>query len=243
VWGTLRVGALKVLDELRKRASLEGRLDRLDRVFDREHSVKTNYVVELEDLNDPEHARFGHRHQPTPAAVLQLILGGLPIQYADFVFVDLGCGMGRAVFLASEFPFRKIIGVEFSAEFHRIAEQNRASFRSRSQKCTSIEFVCADAAEYSLPAENTVIYLFNPFENPVVRRVVDNIGRSLEKHPREILIVYYNPEGADVMDSAPFLEKVQSSGPRPGIHAYAIYRGVPTSRDPRVSDRAKTLCP
>jgi hypothetical protein len=134
--------------------------------------------------------------------------------------------MGRAVFLASELPFKRIVGVEFSAELHRIAEQNRLNFRNKNQKCTNIEFVCGDAAEYSLPNENTVFYLFNPFKKPTVRRVVDNLGRSLEEHPREVLIVYYHPVEADVLDAAPFLKKVHSSGPRPGVHALAIYRNT-----------------
>jgi SAM-dependent methyltransferase len=188
--------------------------------------VRTNYVIDLEDLNAPEHAEFGNRHQPTPANVFHPIVKSLPIRYEDFIFVDLGCGMGRAAFMASEFPFKRIIGVEFSAEFHRIAEQNRLSFRHENQKCTDIEFVWADAAEYSLPNDNTVLYLFNPFGEPTVQRVVENIERSLETHPRDIVIVYYNPAAAQVLDTAPFLEKVHSSGPRPGVHAYAIYRNT-----------------
>jgi SAM-dependent methyltransferase len=224
IWGTIRIAVSKLIDVLRKQTSLEGRLDRLDRNFDRRHGVKTNYVIDLEDLNDPERASFGHRHQPTPSNVFHPIVKSLRIRYEDFILVDLGSGMGRAAFMASEFPFKRIIGVEFSAEFHRIAEQNRLKFRHENQRCTNIAFVCADAGEYSLPNENTVLYLFNPFGKPTMRRVVENIGRSLETLPREILIVYYNPVDADVLDAAPFLENVHSSGPRPGVHAYAIYR-------------------
>jgi SAM-dependent methyltransferase len=221
--GTIKVAARKLTDELRKVASLEGRLDRLDKEFDRRHGVKTNYVLDFDDLG-VEHAEFGTRHQPTPAAVLQPIVSSLPIKHEDFVFVDLGCGMGRAAFLAAEFPFKKIIGVEYSAELHKIADQNRIAFRNEKQRCTNIEFVCADAAQHPFPDENTVLYLFNPFGKPVLRRVVDNLAHSLEKHPRKIFIVYYNPVDADVLDQAPFLEKFLSSAARPGVHAYAIYR-------------------
>lgn len=212
------------MDTIRKATSLEGRLDRLEREFDRRHGVRTHYIVNLEDLNDAERAEFGERHQPTPASVLQPILSGLPIQHEDFTFVDLGCGMGRAAFLACRLPFKRIIGVEFSAELHRIAEQNRLSFHDENRRCTEIRFVCADAAGYSFPEENTVFYLFNPFGKPTMRKVVENIGRSIKKHPREVLIVYYNPAEAEVLDTAPFLEKIHSADPRPGVHRYAIYR-------------------
>jgi SAM-dependent methyltransferase len=228
--GTLRIAALKLMDTIRKATSLEGQLDRSDREFDRRHGVKTNYIVNLEDLNGAERAEFGERHQPTPATVLHPILSSLAIKHEDFIFVDLGCGMGRAAFLASRLPFKRIIGVEFSAELHRIAEQNRLSFHDETRRCMDIEFTCADASAYPLPNENAVFYLFNPFGKPTMRKVVENIGRSIEKHPREILIVYYNPAEAEVLDTAPFLEKIHSARPRPGVHGYAIYRSRKTSK-------------
>jgi SAM-dependent methyltransferase len=39
-------------------------------------------------------------------------------------FVDVGAGKGRALLLASELPFRKIIGVELSAELSSMAQNN-----------------------------------------------------------------------------------------------------------------------
>src|SRR5690242_3123851 len=41
-----------------------------------------------------------------------------------FSFIDVGAGKGRALLLASELPFRKIIGVELSKELARIAAHN-----------------------------------------------------------------------------------------------------------------------
>src|SRR3990172_4635695 len=41
-----------------------------------------------------------------------------------YSFVDIGAGKGRALLLASELPFRKVIGVELSAELAAIAQDN-----------------------------------------------------------------------------------------------------------------------
>ena len=41
-------------------------------------------------------------------------------------FVDVGAGKGRALLLAAELPFRKIIGVELNEELTRIAQKNVA---------------------------------------------------------------------------------------------------------------------
>src|SRR5947207_9000390 len=37
----------------------------------------------------------------------------------DYCFVDLGCGKGRAVMMASEFAFREVVGVELHASLAR----------------------------------------------------------------------------------------------------------------------------
>src|ERR1700692_2548155 len=42
----------------------------------------------------------------------------------EYQFVDLGCGKGRAMIVASEFPFRSISGVELSPSLAKIARQN-----------------------------------------------------------------------------------------------------------------------
>ncbi len=46
----------------------------------------------------------------------------------DFTFIDLGSGKGRVLLMASEYPFQKIIGVEFMPELHRAAQKNIAGY-------------------------------------------------------------------------------------------------------------------
>jgi len=42
----------------------------------------------------------------------------------DFTFVDLGSGKGRVLLMASHYPFKRIIGVEFIPELHQVAQEN-----------------------------------------------------------------------------------------------------------------------
>ena len=58
-------------------------------------------------------------HYGHPAAELVEILADLGIYYPDCVFLDLGAGKGRALLLASQFPFKRIVGVEFSIQSGR----------------------------------------------------------------------------------------------------------------------------
>ena len=63
----------------------------------------------------------------------------------------------------------------------------------------------ADAGAYQLPDGPLVIYFYNSFDEVVLGRVLANIRRSLEAHPRDIVLVCVNPVHRAVIDDAPFL--------------------------------------
>ncbi len=69
---------------------------------------------------------FHSPYQPTDAALFQEMMSSLPIAFSEFTFVDLGSGKGRTLLMASEYPFRRIVGVEILPELHRAAEKNIA---------------------------------------------------------------------------------------------------------------------
>jgi SAM-dependent methyltransferase len=110
------------------------------------------------------------------------------------VFLDLGSGMGRAVLLAATYPFRKVIGVEITPQLNASAQKNCALIRSR-LRCRDIEFHVADAREFQIAGDITVIYLWNPFFESVLAPVFENIRASLRETPRAITILYVSPPG------------------------------------------------
>lgn len=52
------------------------------------------------------------------------MLDRLDIRGAAEVFLDYGSGKGRALIMAAQYPFRRILGVEFSPQLSLIASQN-----------------------------------------------------------------------------------------------------------------------
>ena len=71
-----------------------------------------------------------------------------------FAFVDMGSGKGRALLVASELPFAKIVGVELSQELHQIAEENVRRYRPESQLCTAFFLHCMNAVEYTVSLQS-----------------------------------------------------------------------------------------
>ncbi len=126
-------------------------------------------------------------------------LSQLAIQFENFTFVDFGSGKGRALLLAAEFPFKRIVGVEFAPELHAIAQRNIRNCRNPKQRCAAIESVLMDFSAYEPPGGPCVFYFYNPCEERVLGKTIENVRRSLEKEPRTIYIVYVAPAHEEAM--------------------------------------------
>ena len=180
----------------------------VNRRFDLKFNVDTAGVTQLADLTcDSSNKQHGILYEPTPLRTLKCMFAMLPADLRDFTFIDFGSGKGRTIVYASNYNFRKIIGVEFAKELHAVAERNIMTYRSAAQKCHDITSLCSDATEFSLPEENCVLYFFHPFREAVMRRVLDNIERSYSVCRRKLFLLYYHPRHNSVIQERGFLEK------------------------------------
>lgn len=124
--------------------------------------------------------------------------GGMP---AQFTFIDLGCGKGRVLLLASEMPFRRCIGVELDPELAATARTNVARWP---RATCAIEVLCADAATFLFPAEGAcLVYLFHPFSAGVLVRVLENLEGSFAGRPGELELLYVNAELDELFAARP----------------------------------------
>jgi len=149
------------------------------------------HTLSLAAFHSPDRYN-NHPYQPTSYLDFLGILEFLKTETAGGVFLDLGCGKGRLLALAARQPFRKIIGVDISDKLCARAERNLRRLRGTLQ-CQDFEVIKCDAADYEVPPEVTVIFLFNPFGAPVIARVVENIKKSLIATPRKLVIIYGHP--------------------------------------------------
>jgi hypothetical protein len=119
--------------------------------------------------------------------------------------------------MASDYSFRRIIGVELLPALNNIAQGNLAAYKSDTQKCFALETVCADATDFTFPDEPLVIYLFNPLPEAGLRRVIERLERSLREHPRGVYVLYHNPLLEHVIGERAGFRKIG------GTHQYSIY--------------------
>jgi len=181
------------------------------KAFDKKHNVETAREVRLHELKiDSPNVEHGVFYAGTDPKSFRGILDNLNVKFEDFVFIDLGSGKGRALLMASDRPFKKIIGVEFSSELNAIAQKNILSFKNAEQKCRDIEAVCQDATLFVPPLEPCIFYVFNAFHAGIVAEVLKNLKNSFDEEPREIYFIYANPVHLEVLQENKFFEEFYS---------------------------------
>ena len=165
----------------------------VDQQFDARFGVSTGGITHLKELDVAGASwRDGVDHIASDPGEFTAAIDALDVDLSGFTFIDLGSGKGRALLLASDYPFRQIIGVEFGEPLVQAARQNVEAI-AESRDVSRISIVHADALEYDLPNEPSILFLYNPFGASVMEVVAERTRASLLAGPRELIVQYLNP--------------------------------------------------
>ena len=164
------------------------------------NGTDTLSFVNVEDMGVEEalqkHAKM---YQPTFGYPLRRVLTTLEIP-AGKVFLDLGCGKGKALLVASEFNFKEVRGVEISALLCEIAKRNCSIYCNEGKVQAIFSIIHSDMAKYRIKDDEDVFFLFNPFDDFILKHVLYNIVSSLQKQKRKIWIIYRNAIHRETID-------------------------------------------
>lgn len=172
----IRAGAWKTLRWI---------VDRLlDKHFDRRFGIESSQRRQTKGCS-PD----AEQHQPISYTDMRQLLDRMTIHPED-VFLDYGSGMGRAVCLAATHRFRSVSGVEISSELCELAIRNLERVRPK-LRCKDVRIVHANATQYEVPADVSVIFFFNPFGSETMQTVLDKIADSLRHSQRSLQLIFY----------------------------------------------------
>jgi methyltransferase family protein len=153
-----------------------------DAEYDWEHRVNTTSAAV--GWRDRLLGVFHSPYQPTESALFHEMIGALSTQagfdFRDFTFIDLGSGKGRTLLMASDYPFRRIVGVELLPALNQAAQENLGRYQSKSQKCSAIESICADATEFPFPVEPTLLFTLQSVSEVWTAPYDRSLGAALE---------------------------------------------------------------
>jgi SAM-dependent methyltransferase len=194
----------------------------MEHPFDAANGVRTSGLVA------GRHLKSGHphdRHATAYYGVAPSVFAAMMRRWRrsrpagaveETTFVDVGAGMGRAMLLAAEMPFKRVVGVELNPALVRIARRNLAVWRKSGRALAPLRLIEGDATEFVWPQGPCVAFLFNPFGGAVMRRMLGTLAKQFAHRPRELDLIYVNNEQEGVVEmkrgfTRLFLGKVRRS--------------------------------
>jgi SAM-dependent methyltransferase len=159
--------------------------------FDSEHSTDTGgYLSPREIVTGHAHDALGYGYSAIAPSVFREMIRRWRAMLSDpargpaaYSFVDIGAGKGRALLLASEIAFRKVIGVELSAELARIAQSNVERWQRVAHPSAKIHALHQDALQFCWPRTSLLVFLYNPFACELVERLLEKLEAAARRGP------------------------------------------------------------
>ncbi len=130
--------------------------------------------------------RYYH-YQAASYTVLNRILREITPLTKNFAFYDIGCGKGRVLFMAAEFGYKKVYGIELD---EALLEEAKHNHKLNRDKTLDIKFIQQNVLEYTFENQPAVYFLFNPFNAEVMNRFLE---RVLSSNKQTCYFVYMNP--------------------------------------------------
>ncbi len=184
--------------------------------FDRAYGVDTGGLIYADRLAGG-HAHAAHNagyYATAPSlfhgaiALWRETLPGTGYGVEDYTLVDIGCGKGRVLLMASEYRFHEIIGVELDSGLATIARKNLRKWQRRvprigvhqdsllrpGKSIPRIRILDGDALSLPIPDAPVALFYFNSFERPMMEIWLARLGEIARERTAPLDLIYIHPE-------------------------------------------------
>ena len=148
------------------------------------------YNVETQ-LRIGKSSKLNNHYAPTYYSVIKESFRSIKDRN-KLTFIDVGCGKGKVLLVASDFGFKEIIGIELSKKLLITCKINLNNYKKLKVKKKSIKLININATKYKITNEN-VFYFFDPFSKIILDNFLKKILESFKKNKRKIYIIFANP--------------------------------------------------
>ena len=197
--------------------------------FDLKHGLDTQTPILIRDLEIWAHAaQYAVHYEGAAIPLVHRIIRHLRTDLRRFTFIDLGSGKGRVLLAAAQYPFKSVIGVEFSKILHDIAQANISKFVEQRLTKTRPRSINMDAGKFEFSQfADKVVFCSNPFAAILALRILDNFQFSLRKTGHEGVLIYLSPIPPAVkerLDTFQLIARGSYLSHFGGFQKYYIYR-------------------
>ena len=150
---------------------------------------RVRHDVDCAEVNDSgydemsdESKKSGNAYANGSYYYCKLMLDWINIIDYEYQFIDIGSGKGKICFeVARDWHFSEVVGVEYESRLVEAANKNKKLLDS------NVAFVWSDASKYLLPDVKNIVYIFNSFNDVILKKFIDNNKESLRKNKSIIL--------------------------------------------------------
>ena len=187
------------------------------------NEIFENYFYDFKYQTDTQfrtdRSRFiSYHYAPSYYSPLKRIFSLIPNK-KKLNFVDIGCGKGKVLLIASEFGFKKITGIDIMQKAFKISKKNISIFQKNKKKKIHINLIKIDARQYNIENDN-VFYFFNPFSYIILNIILRAIKRNNKK---ETYIIYCAPKTDNYILNSQFKKITEE---KYSTHTFVLYKKI-----------------
>ena len=162
-------------------------------LFDLQNRVETHRIVEKKDMK-VESVNFGNSlmYMVSWTSTLRNAFSRIEIMndHSDFDFVDIGCGKGKASFVARQMRILgkgniNYYGIDFDINLVNLAKKNSQRIFGDEGKFMVCDITKVNWADFK---DNLILYMYNPFDSKIMNTLLDKISN------KNLIVVYVNPQ-------------------------------------------------
>lgn len=129
-------------------------------------------------------------YRPSRGQVLSAFFKELPLK-REGTFVDIGCGKGRALILAHQAGWNSVKGIDLCRDLVDQAKENLLKLQHDSPPL-QWSVTVQNALEYEPLANESIFYLYDPFDVATTQKVAQNIMRQKKNQNQSAWIIYHH---------------------------------------------------
>jgi len=134
-------------------------------------------------------------------------------------FVDIGCGKGKVLLIASNFDFKKISGIDIDEKLLKICRKNISIYQKAKKTKIKITVKKINADSYNTDDDN-VFYFFNPFSYIILNKILKKIKRNGKK---ETYIIYCATKTDNYILNSQFKKITEE---KYSTHTFVLYKKI-----------------
>lgn len=114
------------------------------------------------------------------------------VKLEEYSFIDIGCGKGKVLLIASKYNFKNLIGYEINEKIFSILNKNINSLQIKNL------MIINESIDVEKIQNKSIVYFYNPFSENMTNSFFEKL--STNKNLKNLIIIYVNPQYVNILN-------------------------------------------